>query len=297
MERIHYFSIDVGILNLACCKLCKDCKIKDWKLINLASGSNKLTCVEPLKSKEGICGNKALYLNSEGKGICKKHSNDTMERNYTFKNITDHELRLRLFSGFDKLVFDDVAEVLIEKQPPKATEKMKMLAHAIYDYFLLKHPEIKVRVVDAKHKLTVYDGPPISCHLTTPYTRNKWYGKKYCEYIMNSKGETEWKEYYLKNKKKNDDLADCYLQGLWYIMYGQYGIKVPPNKEQDTLVLHESNMIAYKKAKAVSPRGKSKLYNIKHIKYLVGKGEPLENELLKSIEFFFGDVEYFKTNK
>jgi hypothetical protein len=54
----------------------------------------------------------------------------------------------------------------------------------------------------------------------TAYQEHKAHAKEYCEAILESKSNTNprfhhfWEEF-RGNKKKKDDLADCFLQGIW----------------------------------------------------------------------------------
>jgi len=94
-----------------------------------------------------------------------------------------------------------------------------------------------------------------------------------------------------------DDLADCFLQGLWYLKYGQTGTKAPMTSSHQKLVYRENNRLQYKKIRARAPNKKSiasKRYTLSNIKWFMTKGKDVnDNELKTSIEFFFGDIDYF----
>jgi hypothetical protein len=283
----------------------------EWSVINLANGNNKLLCKDKLKSGKDCgkeCGRKAFYQHEEHprKGLCSVHykGNSDKEkyiRNVTVDNTTEYELITALYERLKKIKgLLDVKCVLIERQPNKAREKIKHVSYALFSYFVLQglgKEKYIVKFVDAKNKLTLYDGPPISCHLTTQYNRNKWYGEKYCEYILKQKGYTKAIDMYNKIKKK-DDLADCYLQGLWYIMYGQHGKKAPITSSHQKLVYKENNFVKYRKVRPYKPTAKIEKtgrYTLSNIKYLILKQhDPDDNAKLKaSIEFYFDEVDYF----
>ena len=244
----------------------------------------------------------AYYLDEKSKGMCKMHGCKTDDRNATVANITEFELKSLLFAILDgNEMFLNVSDVLIEMQPLKAREKIKGVSHALFDYYVLRgtidnnkvYDEIKF--INAKNKLTVYEGPPLSCHLKTQYARNKWYAVKYCRWILrNHPGLVQFFDTY---KSKQDDLADCFLQGLWFLKYSKTGKIAPMTSSHQKLVYRENNRLQYKKIRARAPQKKCKTsgrYTLSNIKYLIGKGyKPNSSELQSSIEFFFGDLEYF----
>jgi hypothetical protein len=317
-------SFDVGIVNLAYCvmklsdksksetELKSEVDIFDWNILKLADGKPKLVCSVKLATgtRAGqICGRKAYYISDsepigKGKGCCKVHGNSDLKRNVTVENVTEWELKHVLFKALDSdPIFLNVDHVLVESQPNKAREKIKGIGHALSDYYVLRgtldnNKAYKtLKFIDAKNKLTVYDGPPISCHLKTQYCRNKWYAIRYCQWIIrHNSGLLKYFETY---GPKKDDLADCMLQGLWYLKYGCKGEKAPTmSSSHQKLVYRENNRLQYKKVRARAPQKKqvvSGRYTLSNIKYLLKHGHTLaETTLMSSVEYYFGDVEYFE---
>ena len=88
----------------------------------------------------------------------------------------------------------------------------------VYTYFLIK-TTVKVEMVNARNKLKVYKGPVI----LTPYTNdkknkyknNKYLAIKYCSSMIQNQNKTFIELY--ETSKKKDDLADCYLQAIYWI--------------------------------------------------------------------------------
>jgi len=282
--------------------------IYDWGIINLADGNPKLTCSAKLFSgaRAGTsCGKKAFY-GSARCGLCPIHSRNKVDlkRNTTVENVTELELKCKLFKHLEgNPNFLNVNTVLVESQPLKAREKIKGIGHALFDYYVLRSligstamPQVKF--IDAKNKLTVYEGPALSCHLKTQYARNKWYSIKYCQWIIDNKaGGSSGLSSYFKSIKKQDDLADCFLQGLWFLKYGREGKKAPMTSSHQKLVYRENNRLQFKKVRARAPSKKTVLsgrYTLSNVKYLLTHGHSKES-LKTSIEFFFGDdLEYFE---
>jgi hypothetical protein len=189
-------SWDVGIYNLSYCILEYDkdtkenSKIIDWDIINLVDN-------EDMKKN----------------------------RNLLFENIPRklHE-RTQLL---------DVDIVVIENQPSLKNPQMKSIQMILYSYFLILGKVVgngekstsyidKIDFCSASNKLKIYDGPPIILskkNKEEETTKIKYSDKKklaveYAKYFL-EKDET-YKEFFNTHKKK-DDLADSYLQGLYFI--------------------------------------------------------------------------------
>ena len=107
--------------------------------------------------------------------------------------------------------------IVILKNP-----KMKSIQMILYSYFLINGVvtnKIKeIRLISAKNKLKTYDGPPIIVKSKNKYTRTKLLAIEYCRYIIknNIKKHIDNITYFNEHKKK-DDLADAFLQGVWFI--------------------------------------------------------------------------------
>jgi hypothetical protein len=302
-------SFDVGIINLAYCVLSLEPTgpvIYDWNIINMAGGDPKLTCSVTLKNRNECCKNKAFYLvNGKRKeGVCLTHSKSmdatSLVRNMTVANVTEAELKERLFRAMDSNpIFLEPCMVLVEQQPLKGMEKIRGVGHALFDYFVLRGVLDKgkkytvLKFIDAKNKLTVYEGPPISCPLKTQYARNKWYAVRYCSWAI--EGLTGASSYFQNFGQKKDDLGDCFLQGLWYLKYGIDGSKAPITSSHQKLVYSENNTIAYKKVRPRPPTKKSisnGRFTLSNIKYMMTRSKaPLTDALKSSIEYYFGTVD------
>ena len=288
---------------------------------------NKLSCqMEKSKSKSKSksnlkCGNKAHFYyvdNLTGKitGCCKMHSkmksDSSLKRWVTSQNISSTEMRICLFNKLDNLFSGyNFKHILVEHQPSKARERIKEVANAIFDYFIMSHELYNcyqslenLREVDAKNKLTVYEGSPISCKLKGQYARNKFYAGVYCSKIISSQSDqSDWLKYFESHKKK-DDLADCFLQGLWYLKYGRYGKKNILKTEHQQLVYFQNNVQKYKKVRPYKPNKKSlergrltlsqiKYQILKNSKNGIGTLIKRDSVLKNSIIFYFKDIDKF----
>ena len=236
-------SIDVGIKNISYCTLSyspysplgSQHPIFLWSLLDLID-SKKLTVKNPKCDsimKNGIhCKNLAHWTTENNKtNMCKLHAshllksdpNTILDRLYTPSNIELSELTYLMVKKFDEHDFSQSSQIIIELQPKIATQKMKDFSKVIMTYFIIRYMVEKknnskvqnVQFVSSSNKLTVYDGPYVECHLKNQYDRNKFYAKVYCRYLI--RNDIKWTTF-LQSHPKQDDLCDCFLQGVWYIL-------------------------------------------------------------------------------
>lgn len=113
----------------------------------------------------------------------------------------------------------NINDIIIENQPVLKNPKMKTIQIALYSYFLIKKVELNcfdnINFMSACLKLKVYDGPEIIIESKNKYTKTKKLGIAYCKYYLELNNMHEMLTYF-SNHKKKDDLADCYLQALYY---------------------------------------------------------------------------------
>ena len=232
-------SIDVGIKNLAYCSLSKNISgitIEDWGIINIMENINK-TCTNTIRNKP--CTRDAYYKickqNTENIFFCnKKTCEKKMKLNYTkkeikkqkrktCKNIKLQELALKLLTKLQEKGTSilNIDKVIIENQPVLKNPTMKSVQMIIYTYFL-EHGIMDdsssiddVILFSARNKLKIYDGPKVECALKNKYSRTKYLSVEYTKYFI--KDNKKWFPFFNTNTKK-DDLADSYLQGLYYLL-------------------------------------------------------------------------------
>lgn len=220
-------SFDIGIRNLAYCIL-NDARrfsgnrfnIIDWNLIDLfADTPNKgleYNCQEICKNNS-VCKSVASFYNN--KFLCKRHSKTGDMKIFTTDSCNIADLAFLIIKYLNNIDFSVCDEFIIEQQPKMAKEKMKNVSIIILNYFVTRYqinnPKIKISMINASNKLSIYDGPFVSCTLKGQHERNKFYGKKYCEWLIrhDKNSLTTYNKY-----SKKDDLADCFLQGAWYLM-------------------------------------------------------------------------------
>lgn len=213
-------SFDVGIKNLAYC-LChidnNNIRLIDWNSIDL---SHKYTC--------SFCNNLAEYKSKET-FICEKHKK---ENNYKIirkntKEITNthcEKIKTKSASKIDlielgrnmKISFDclfkdkQIDIVIIENQISRIAMRMKSLQGMIAQYFIdINCPDIKF--VSSKNKLKLF----IDKQKTT-YKERKSISIQETMKLLNKYDLSQ--AIFFKEHNKKDDLADSFLQLLYYII-------------------------------------------------------------------------------
>ena len=215
---MKYLSFDVGIKNLAYCSLNSDKKILDWGIINL----NKDPICQCGLQKP--CSKVATYEvkdNNETKYACTTHvkkftKKKKLNSNYDLFKISQI-LMEELNSKTDFLNHDIIC---IENQPALKNPTMKSIQMLLYSYFIIegvcKDPICSnVQMINARNKLKVYKGPPVECKFKEKYKRNKYLSVEYTK-LMILEEDQEFIDLF-KDSKKKDDLADAYLQGIYFI--------------------------------------------------------------------------------
>jgi hypothetical protein len=220
---MNYLSFDVGITNLAYCELTPDKKIKQWGILNLNENPICNMCLKkPCEKQASYC----LKINDEIEYYCSSHikhkSLDKIGKKKKLNNNRDICKLSQLCIGKLKTIdLKDVKYVLIENQPALKNPVMKSIQMIIYTFFIMdgvmndSSTIENLHMVNARNKLKVYKGPKIECNKKGKYAQNKYLSVEYTKKMIIHEDETFIKLY--ETSKKKDDLADAYLQGIYWI--------------------------------------------------------------------------------
>jgi len=108
---------------------------------------------------------------------------------------------------------DKIDYVIIENQISPIANRMKTIQGMIAQYFIMKNTEgLKIEFVSSSNKLKDFSNDDKSSYSD----RKKLGVAKTLETLSKEHYYNQWYDFFVKNKKK-DDLADCFLQGLWFI--------------------------------------------------------------------------------
>lgn len=173
--------------------------------------------------------------------VCKAHAKSLYKKindNYKIKSLKKKsvgsmdidKLKMELIKNLEKRNdFLKVDSILIENQPSMKNPKMKAISSTIYDYFLIRGLFDKerlnstidsVKFMSPSNKLKLADDNDtkklvkVKGNDAKSYKLTKSLGIKYCKELISK--YDNWVGIFEGHKKK-DDLADCFLQGLYYI--------------------------------------------------------------------------------
>ena len=217
---MKYLSFDVGIKNLAFCSLNDNKQILDWGIINLDKNP-KCQC-----GLQKECQKSATFIvtcdNGETKYSCTTHTKKYKKKKkinadrdiFNLSKILIEELNLKT----DFLNHDVIC---IENQPALKNPVMKTVQMILYSYFMIEGATKdklveQVHMINARNKLKVYKGPPVECKYKEKYKRNKYLSVEYTKNMILQE-EKRFIDLFNESKKK-DDLADAYLQGMFWLM-------------------------------------------------------------------------------
>jgi hypothetical protein len=129
-----------------------------------------------------------------------------------------------LQSKFDSILAEHlstIGKVIIENQISPIANRMKTIQGMIAQYFIMKNNSISIEFVSSINKLkdTSTENKKEEKEDKLKYGDRKKVGIKKClEIITNEHNYKSWEDFFSKHTKK-DDLADSFLQGIWYIKY------------------------------------------------------------------------------
>ena len=116
-----------------------------------------------------------------------------------------------LKTKFDELFQNTkIDRIIIENQISPIANRMKTIQGMIAQYFIMKYDNLTIDFINSSNKLK------LSSIITTDYKDRKKLGIQLVLNYLNAQTQNDWLPFFQQHKKK-DDLADCYLQGIWYI--------------------------------------------------------------------------------
>tara|TARA_Y100000992_G_C21268807_1_gene495464 strand:- start:1471 stop:2358 length:888 start_codon:yes stop_codon:yes gene_type:complete len=184
-------------------KVLKKKKIEDL----LSIGKQHMFFLDNVKrNKQELIDTLRTYFN--------KHMLDKIEKE---KKVTAGETDLlsigkNLKIELNKLdTLDNIDVVFIENQISPIANRMKTIQGMLAQYFIMTTDNISIEFVSSSHKLKQFDKDKNS------YKENKQQSVIFSKNIIDKNENFEnWKE--KLDSKKKDDLADCFLQGLYYFV-------------------------------------------------------------------------------
>jgi hypothetical protein len=119
-----------------------------------------------------------------------------------------------MHSAFEKQLqcFEPYDYVIIENQISPIANRMKTVQGMIAYHFIMKNPLSSIHFINASNKLNTFTDDKIE-----NYSDRKKAAVEISKQLLEKyKGFEKYKNYLYKNGKK-DDLADCFLQLLYFV--------------------------------------------------------------------------------
>jgi hypothetical protein len=121
-----------------------------------------------------------------------------------------------------------ITHVIIENQISPIANRMKTLQGMLTQYFIIRgRPDIRIEFISSSNKLKgfnmpsntiVNDAQPETKTLKSEYKKHKTDGIAICrEFLEVNHVWNVWKTHFESFAAKKDDLADSFLQGIWYL--------------------------------------------------------------------------------
>jgi hypothetical protein len=120
--------------------------------------------------------------------------------------------------------FKGITHVIIENQFSTVASRMKCIQGMLAQYFIMKECENKIQIefISSANKLKLWKNKDTTkekenTKINAGYKEHKKDAVFYCKEIMKKNEEMfqNWKG--VLDTKKKDDLADCFLMGIWYM--------------------------------------------------------------------------------
>lgn len=153
-----------------------------------------------------------------------------LEKNEKCKGFPLNELTKRLYKELNTHFYSyNITKVLLENQPVLKNPVMKSVQMILYSFFqyqaiLLARKINTIKLINASNKLKVgktftdINNNEDIIKIKSKYNRNKKFAVEYTYKILEDRIENfETLTEYFKDNKKKDDLADAFLQGIYYI--------------------------------------------------------------------------------
>jgi len=110
-----------------------------------------------------------------------------------------------------------ITHVLIENQISPIANRMKTVQGMLAQYFIMRVPGCRIEFVSSANKLKPFLTKKETEEKAGEYKQHKRDGVYYCTQVVQHHTYISCWHPHLEASKKKDDLADAFLQGLWYL--------------------------------------------------------------------------------
>ena len=127
----------------------------------------------------------------------------------------------RLLDEIPLMTDHSITHVVLENQIGILANRMKTIQGMLAQYFIMRgRPDIHIEFVSSGNKLKDFANSTENAGSASQnYKQHKKDGITFCSQLMDANDWTYAKELWKETESatKRDDLADCFLQGIWYL--------------------------------------------------------------------------------
>jgi hypothetical protein len=167
-----------------------------------------------LKINEGENKKKRQELKEELREYIRKNYLDKIKK-MKRRTTVDYdliEIGKRIKEEFNKILeMNDVTHVIIENQISPIATRMKTIQGMVAQYFIMKFEKINIEFISSSNKLKLFSTTGEN------YKDHKKDAIYYCKEVLKKNDNLSENIEKFGESKKKDDMADAFLQGLWYI--------------------------------------------------------------------------------
>ena len=168
-----------------------------------------------------VDNNVSAVLPSDLKSVILEKVNARMLRKIDSKKMGAGELDLvsigrNMKTEFDKIEhFKNATHVVIENQISPIATRMKTIQGMIAQYYIMSGGDgMVIEFLSSAGKLKGFETQQDEA-TGSEYAKHKKDAVFHCARLLEMSKFSEWK--HILDTKKKDDLADCFLQGVWYM--------------------------------------------------------------------------------
>ena len=150
----------------------------------------------------------------------------------TISNMTANKIDMITIGRNIKHIMDKLeiittynpTHIIMENQISTMASRMKTIQGELTMYFIMKFPNAHIEYISSANKLKHFTPVPTTTITTTSsnqkYRQHKQDAVTYTQQMLQTTPElSTWIHAFTTNKTKKDDLADCFLQGIWYLRF------------------------------------------------------------------------------